>query len=160
MKKIAIFLICLTSILYGFSQGLYKLAHTFPVEGEGGWDYLACESESGRLFISHGSVVNVMDIKTGKLVGIIPDTKGVHGIALARDLDKGFISNGRDSSVTIFTLSTLATIAKVNVTGKNPDAILYDPFSAKVFAFNGRTNNATVIDAKTNKVVGTIPLDG
>jgi YVTN family beta-propeller protein len=150
------------SFLISFSaiaQG-YKVVNKFPVPGEGGWDYLVSDPETGRLFISHGTVVNVIDEKTGKLLGTIPDTKGVHGIALAHDLNKGFISNGRDSSVTVFDLKTLATITKVTVTGKNPDAILYDPFSHKVFAFNGRSKNATVIDAKTNSVVATIPLDG
>ncbi len=142
-----------------FAQS-YKVANKFPVAGEGGWDYLVSDPQSGRLFISHGSVVNVVDEKTGALLGTIPDTKGVHGIALATDLNKGFISNGRDTSVTIFDMKSLATITKVAVTGINPDAILYDPFSHKVFAFNGRTKNATVIDAKENKVIGTIALDG
>ena len=101
-----------------------------------------------------------MNASNGSLIGTIPDTKGVHGIALARDLNKGFISNGKDTSVTIFDLTTLATITKIKVTGKNPDAILYDPFSQKVFVFNGRTSNSTVIDAKTNSVIATIELIG
>ena len=101
-----------------------------------------------------------MDENTGKLLGAIPDTHGVHGIAIASDEDKGFISDGRDSAVTVFNLKTLAVITKVPVTGLNPDAILYDRFSHKVFAFNGKTKNATVIDAATNKVIGTISLDG
>jgi DNA-binding beta-propeller fold protein YncE len=138
----------------------YKIAKKFPVAGEGGWDYLISDPHQGRLFISHGTVVNVVSEKTGALLGTIPDTKGVHGIALAFDLNKGFISNGRDSSVTVFDLKTLATITKVQVTGINPDCILYDPFSHKVFAFNGRTKNATVIDGKDNKVICTIALDG
>jgi len=147
------------SFLTTFAQH-YKVVNKFPVAGEGSWDYLISDPETGRLFISHGTVVNVVEESTGKLLGTIPDTKGVHGIALANSLNKGFISNGRDSSVTIFDLKTLATITKVRVTGINPDCILYDPFSQKVFAFNGRTKNATVIDAKTNAVVATIPLDG
>ena len=145
---------------FAASAQLYKVTNKFPVPGEGGWDYLISEPETGRLFISHGTVVNVVDEKSGQLLGTIPDTKGVHGIALATNLGKGFISNGRDTSVTIFDLKTLATITKVHVTGINPDAILYDPFSHKVFAFNGRTKDATVIDAKDNRVVATIPLDG
>jgi DNA-binding beta-propeller fold protein YncE len=160
MKRFNLLLILLlVSSLSSFAQH-YKVANKFPVAGEGGWDYLVSDPESGRLFVSHGSVVNVVDEKTGALLGTIPDTKGVHGIALANDLGKGFISNGRDSSVTVFDLKTLATITKVQVTGINPDAILYDPFSHKVFAFNGRTKNVTVIDGKDNKVVGTIALDG
>jgi DNA-binding beta-propeller fold protein YncE len=101
-----------------------------------------------------------VDVAAKKVIGTIPDTKGVHGIALAKDLNKGFISNGRDTSVTVFDLKTLKFIARVKVTGNNPDAILYDSFSHKVFTFNGRSSNSTVIDAVTNKVVGTIALSG
>ena len=138
----------------------YKIVNRFPVEGEGGWDYIAIDENTGRLFISHGLVTNVVDSKSGKLLGTIQDTKGVHGIALAMDENKAFISCGRDSSVTIINLSSLEFIAKVKVTGANPDAILYDKFSHKVFVYNGRSSNATVIDAKTNAVVATIPLEG
>ena len=113
-----------------------------------------------RLFVSHGTVVNVVDLQSGKVMHTIPDTRGVHGIALAYDLNKGFISSGKDTSVTIFNLSTFEMISKVKVTGRNPDAILYDPFTQRVFTFNGGTSNATVIDANTGKVVGTIALEG
>ena len=112
------------------------------------------------LVTSHYNKQDVIDVTTNKLVGTIPDTKGVHGITLAKDLNKGFISNGRDTSVTIIDLKTLKIIAKVKVTGNNPDAILFDPYSQKVFTFNGRSSNSTVIDAKTNKVIGTIKLSG
>jgi len=138
----------------------YKIVNKFHIEGDGGWDYLNVDESTGRIFVSHGSVVQVIDEKNGKLLGTIPDTKGVHGIAIAADLNKAFISNGRDSSVTIINLQSLAFITKVPVTGQNPDAILYDPFSHKVFVYNGRTANATVIDATTNKVISTIKLDG
>jgi DNA-binding beta-propeller fold protein YncE len=138
----------------------YKIANRFQIEGDGGWDYLTLDESTGRLFVSHGTIVQVINVKEGKIMGTIPDTKGVHGIALAPDLNKGFISNGKDSSVTIFDLQTLNFITKVNVTGSNPDAILYDPYSQKVFAFNGRSSNATVIDANSNNVVETIPLPG
>jgi DNA-binding beta-propeller fold protein YncE len=138
----------------------YRIANKFPVEGDGGWDYLNVDESTSRIFISHGTVVNVIDEKDGKLIGTIPDTKGVHGIAIASDLNKAFISNGRDSSVTIINLTTLAFITKVTVTGQNPDAIIYDPFSHNVFVYNGRTANATVIDGSANKVIATIKLDG
>jgi len=138
----------------------YKITNKFHVEGDGGWDYLAVDESTGRVFISHGTVVNVVDEKDGKLLGTIPDTKGVHGIAIAQDLNKAFISNGRDSSVTVVDLTSLAFITKVNVTGQNPDAILYDPFSHKVFAYNGRSASATVIDGASGKVAATIKLDG
>jgi YVTN family beta-propeller protein len=138
----------------------YKVANRFHIEGDGGWDYLCVDESSGRIFVSHGMVVNVVNEKNGKLLGTIPDTRGVHGIAIASDLNKAFISNGRDSSVTVIDLTSLAFIAKANVTGQNPDAILYDPFSHKVFVYNGRSANVTVIDGSTDKVVATIKLDG
>jgi YVTN family beta-propeller protein len=138
----------------------YMIANRFHIEGDGGWDYLAVDESAGRIFVSHGSVVQVVDEMNGKLLGTIPDTKGVHGIAIAPDLKKAYISNGRDSSVTVIDLKSLALISKVSVTGQNPDAILYDQFSHKVFAFNGRTSNATVIDAVTDKTIATIRLDG
>ena len=138
----------------------YTITGKIHVEGDGGWDYLTVDDSTGRLFVSHGTIVQAVDTKTKKLVGTIPNTIGVHGIALAPDLNKGFISNGRDSSVTVFNLRTLEFIAKVPVTGKNPDAILYDKFSHLVFAFNGKTSNVTAIDAKTNTVIATVALDG
>lgn len=161
------FLICIL-LLLGLTVSLhaqspasqYKTANKIHLEGNDGWDYLTVDDSSGRLYVSHGTMVQVVDTRTGKIVGVISNTIGVHGIALASDLNKGFISNGKDSSVTIFDLQTLAFIAKLPVTGRNPDAILYDKFSHHVFAFNGTTSNATVIDAKTNKVAATIALDG
>ena len=104
----------------------YKISNKIKIEGDGGWDYLISDDATGRLYISHGTIVQVVNEADGKLIGVIPDTKGVHGIALAKDLNKGFISNGKDTSVTIFDLKTLATITKIKVSGKNPDAILYD----------------------------------
>jgi YVTN family beta-propeller protein len=166
MKKLTLIFSCL--ILLCFTSALkaqkgssgYKLVNKFHIEGDGGWDYLNVDELTGRIFVSHGTVVQVIDEKDGKLLGTIPDTKGVHGIAIANDLNKAFISNGRDSSVTIIDLKSLAFITKVPVTGQNPDAILYDPFSHKVYVYNGRTANATVIDGKTNKVTATIKLSG
>jgi DNA-binding beta-propeller fold protein YncE len=154
-------LLCCSNFLKAQTESSgYKIVNKFHIEGDGGWDYLNVDESTGRIFVSHSSVVNVIDEKDGKLLGTIPDTKGVHGIAIAPDLNKAFISNGRDSSVTIIDLKSLAFITKIQVTGQNPDAILYDPFSHNVFAYNGRTANATVIDGKTNKVVATIKLDG
>lgn len=138
----------------------YQIAHSFPVAGDGSWDYIAADEASARLFISHGTIVQVVDEKTGKLLGTIPDTKGVHGIAIAADLNKGFVSNGKDNSITVFDLKTLAVLAKVAVTGTNPDAIVYDPCSQQVFTFNGKSANATVLDARNNQVVDTVPMAG
>ena len=138
----------------------YKIVNKFSVEGDGSWDYIAVDENTDRLFVSHGMETNIVDSKSGKLLGTIENTKGVHGIALSQDENKAFISCGKDSTVTIINLTTLEFIAKVKVTGANPDAILYDTFSHKVFVYNGRTSNATVLDAKTNEVITTIALKG
>lgn len=158
MKKVIIALACLS--LCNISKAQYKIANKIKVEGDGGWDYITADEIGNMLFISHGTTVQVLDTKTNTLIGNIPDTKGVHGIALAHDLNKGFISNGKDTSITVFDLKTLKTLTKVKISGINPDAILYDVFSHKIFAFNGRSNNATVMDAKTDLVVATIALEG
>ena len=163
MKKAFFTISCAALIISSSSliaQSNYKIANKLHVEGEGGWDYLNVDEVNGRIFVSHATVAQVIDIKTGKLVGTIPDTKGIHGIAIANDLNKGFTSNGRDSSVTVFNLKTLEVITKIKVTGQNPDAILYDPFSQKIFTFNGGSSNSTVINAKDNKVIATVQLDG
>ena len=163
MKKLISSIICFTLLSGGIlmnAQSNYKIARQIHVEGDGGWDYITADATTGRLYISHGSVAQIVDIKTGKLVGTIPDTKGIHGVAIAHDLNKGFTSNGRDTSVTVFDLKTLAVTGKIKVSGLNPDAILYDAFSKKLFTFNGRSSDATVIDATNNRVLATIPLGG
>jgi DNA-binding beta-propeller fold protein YncE len=137
----------------------YHLINTYNLGGDGGWDYLTLDSSARRLYISRATHVIVIDADSGKPVGDIPDTPGVHGIALAPELGRGFISNGREGTVTIFDLKTLKAITKVKA-GDNPDAILYDPASKRVFAFNGRSHDATAIDATGDKVVGTIKLEG
>ena len=138
----------------------YKVSSNIHLPGTGGWDYLTTDDPAGRLYVSHGTMVQVVDTKTGQLAGVIENTPGVHGIAIAADLNKGFISCGRTDSVLVFDLKTLKVIAGIAITGKNPDAILYDKFSGKVFVHNGRTANSTVIDARTHAVIGTIALDG
>jgi len=138
----------------------YKLVNTIHIEGDEGWDYTTVDEETNMLYLSHGSMVQVVNLKKGKVVATIPNTNGVHGIALAHDLNKGFISDGKDTAVTIFDLETNATLAKIKVTGLKPDAIIYDKNTQRVFTFNGKSKNATAIDAKTNAVVGTIELSG
>ena len=160
MKKLIFALVSLSFCSLTNAQTQYKISAKIPVEGDGGWDYLAADEVNDRLFLSHGNIVQVVDAKTQKLLATIPDTKGVHGIALAHDLNKGFISNGKDSSVTVFDLKTLKALITVKVTGAKPDAILYDKFSQKVFVYNGKSANATVLDAKTDKVLATIKLEG
>jgi YVTN family beta-propeller protein len=143
-----------------FSQSEYKIISRIPLEGDDGWDYLTVDEATNRLFVSHGTRVQVVDLSSGKLVGTVYDLKRVHGIAIAQDLNKAYISCGGDSSVVVIDLKTLKSIAKVKVSGANPDAILYDQFSQQVFTYNGTSKDATVLDAKTYKVVATIPLDG
>jgi YVTN family beta-propeller protein len=154
-------LICSSVAVYAQAgKSEYKITNKIKLGGAGGWDYLSVDEPAGRLYVSHASQVMVVDLKKGALEGAIADTKGVHGIAIARDLNKGFISCGRDSSVAIFDLKTLAVTARVKITGRNPDAILYDPYKHLIFTFNGGSSNTTVLDAKTNKVIATIPLAG
>src|SRR5689334_5080953 len=137
----------------------YKVIKTVPIGGEGGWDYVYVDSAARRVYVSRGTHVVVVDADTYAVVGDIPDTQGVHGIAIASDLGRGFTSNGRADSVTIFDLKTLKPIGTVKTDG-NPDAILYEPVSKRVFTFNGRGKNATAINAAEGTVVGTIPLNG
>jgi DNA-binding beta-propeller fold protein YncE len=139
----------------------YAVKRKFVIGGDGGWDYLTYDERAHRLFVSRATHVQVIDPENGSVLGDIPETPGVHGIALAYDLDKGFISNGRDNSVTVFDLKTLKTVARIKIEdGENPDFIAYDSVSRRVFTFNGRSHNASAIDAAGLKVVATIPLDG
>jgi YVTN family beta-propeller protein len=137
----------------------YRVAKSYAIGGDGGWDYLTADSATRKLYISRASHVIVADLDTGKQVGEIADTPGVHGIALAPDLGKGFVSNGKDGTVSIFDLKTLATTSKVKA-GENPDAILYDSATKRVFAFNGRSKDASVMDADKGTALGTIKLGG
>lgn len=138
----------------------YKIVQQIHLEGDGFWDYLTADDATGMLYVSHGKMVHVVDMKTGKNVANITDVNGVHGIAIAPEFNKGFISNGADGNVTVFNTKDFSVIEKVTVTGKNPDAILYEPFTKTIITWNGRTSNATVIDAKTDKVLQTIELAG
>jgi DNA-binding beta-propeller fold protein YncE len=142
------------------SAGGYKIVQRIQLEGDGFWDYLNADDATGMLYVSHGKMVHVVDMKTGKSVATITDVNGVHGIAIAPEFNKGFISNGADNNVTVFNTKDFSVIEKVDVTGKNPDAILYEPLTKTIITWNGRSSNATVIDAKTDKVIQTIDLAG
>jgi DNA-binding beta-propeller fold protein YncE len=138
----------------------YHLVKTIPIGGEGGWDYAVADGDARRVYVSHATHVVVVDADSGAVVGDIPDTLGVHGIALAHDLGRGFISDGRSNNVTIFDLKTLKTIATVSTGGQNPDAIYYDEETKLVFAFNGRSNNVTAIRGADGTVAGMMPVGG
>jgi len=156
MKKIA-FLLALASATQ--LSAAYHVVRHIAIGGAGGWDYVTVDSAARRLYVSHSDRVDVVDIDRGKVVGTIPKTEGVHGIAIAPELHRGFVSNGRSSTMTIFDLDKLSTINEVKTSGDNPDAILYDPATKHVFTFNGRGQNTTVFDGD-GKVIATIPLGG
>jgi YVTN family beta-propeller protein len=137
----------------------YHIVNQFKLGGEGGWDYLIVDPEARRLYVSHSTHVLVVDADTGAILGDIPDTAGVHGIALVPELNKGYTSNGRASTVTVFDLKTLKVLKQIPV-GKNPDAIIYDDASKRVFTMNGASDDTTAIDVKTDTVTGTLALGG
>jgi DNA-binding beta-propeller fold protein YncE len=161
----ALFLCSLLSTAYlrgaalsGGASG-YHLIKKVKLGGAGGWDYLEVDPATHRLFISRGTHVIAVDPQQGKIVGDIPDTQGVHGIALADEFNKGFTSNGRTSDSTIFDLTSLKIIGNAR-TDKDTDAVIYDPFSKRVFTFNGDANTASAIEAASGTLVGTFPLGG
>lgn len=137
----------------------YHLIKSVVLGGEGGWDYLICDSAARRIYISRGTHVMVVDADTYAVVGDIPGTDGVHGIALAPELGRGFTSNGRSNTVTIFDLKSFKILGTAP-TGAGPDAIIYDPATRRVFTFNGHGDSSTAIDAATGTAVGTIALGG
>ncbi|HST13080.1 MAG TPA: YncE family protein [Terriglobales bacterium] len=141
------------------AQGNYHIVKKIPIPGQGGWDYLIVDEAGRRLYVSHGTQVEVLDVDSGKIVGSILHTLGVHGIAIAPESGRGFVSNGQTSTATIFDLKTLKTIGEVP-TGKKPDAIIYDAATSQIFAFNGGSDSVTVISAADGKVDGTIDLGG
>ena len=159
LSMISVFLITGNSFAQN-GKSDYVISQKFNLKDDGFWDYCTVDETNGLLYVSHNTEVQVVDVKTGKTVAAIDGLNGVHGIALAPELNKGFISSGRDAMVLVFNLKTHRALDKIKTTGDNPDCIMYDPFTQRVFTFNGRSANSTVIDAKTLKVLGTIPLDG
>lgn len=137
----------------------YKVSKTFHIASLGGWDYIAVDENSNKLYVSHGTQVNILDKITGDSLGVIANTTGVHGIAFNQALGKGYTSNGRLNTVTVFDLKTSAVLSQIK-TGENPDAIMYDAFSKKIITCNGRSKDLTIIDPITETVVATIPVGG
>jgi outer membrane protein assembly factor BamB len=137
----------------------YHVVKTVPISGEGGWDYVTVDSDARRIYLSHSTRVVVLDADSFVTVGEISDTQGVHGIAVAPELGRGFTSNGRANTATIFDLKTLKTLGTVK-TGTNPDAIVYEPVTKRVFTLNGRSKDATAFGAADGQVAGTFPLGG
>ncbi len=152
--------IAITALSLGsMMQAQYHVLRHMPLGGDGGWDYLTFDAVGHRLFITRGTHVMVVDAESGKVVGDVANTPGVHGVALVQDLGRGFASNGRENTVTEFDLKDLHEVARIKV-GQKPDAIVYDPFSKRVFTFNAGSTDTTAVDAATGKVAGSIPLGG
>lgn len=160
MKKIFLAVLSFGLMSLSVHAQTYVLDKTIALPGDAGYDYLSIDKVNHRLYVSHGTTVNVIDLNTDQPVGVISDMKGVHGIAIANKSNRGFISDGRADAVVAFDLTTLKTVATIPVDAKGPDAIIYDPFSDRVFSFNGESNNSSVIDPNTLKQVGTVDLGG
>jgi YVTN family beta-propeller protein len=160
MKKILLAIISTGLISLSLHAQTYVLDKTIALTGDAGYDYVSIDKVNHRLYASHGTMVNVIDLDTEQPVGVISDMKGVHGIAIANKSNRGFISDGRANAVVAFDLTTLKTLATIPVTANGPDAIIYDPYTDQVFSFNGESNNSSVIDPNTLKQVGTVDLGG
>ena len=137
----------------------YQLIKKTLIGGEGGWDYLIVDTTFNQLYVSHGNQVEVLNPETHKKIGVIKDTKGVHGIAIAAKYKKGFTTNGKTNTVSVFNIKDFK-VEKEIPTGKKPDAIMYDSFSNLIFVFNNDDASVTVINPETNEVVRTIKLSG
>ncbi len=141
------------------AKSSYHVANKYTIGGDPGWDYLAIDPDARRVYVTHFQKIEVLDADSGKAVGQITNTPGVHGIALVKTLGKGFTSNGKADTVSVIDLKTLGHVAEIKV-GKKPDAITYDPITDRVFVSNGDSDDLTVIDATAAKVVGTVALGG
>ncbi len=156
MKKAFAFVLVAAA---AFAAEGYHVLNKIKIGGTGGWDYVTADGANHRLYVSHGTSIAIVDTSTGSVLGTVADLHGVHGIAIADKLNKGFISNGQSNTVTVFDLSTFAKTAEIPA-GRNPDAICYEPKTERVFTFNGRSGDSTAIDAKSGAVVATFPLGG
>jgi DNA-binding beta-propeller fold protein YncE len=148
-----------TFALQAHAQSIFHVTRTVSLGGDGSWDYLRFDPDGNRLFVSRSTRVMVVDLASGKLAAEIPDTAGVHGVALVPELRRGVSSNGKANTTTIFDLDSLKTVASVP-TGEKPDAILWEPFSRTVLTMNGGANSITMIDVRAGKAVAAIPLPG
>lgn len=157
---LALALVAPSAVRAGPAAESPRVLSSMNLGGDGGWDYLSFDAPRQHLFVSRGDRVLVIDVQHARQVGTIADTQGVHGIAIAPELKRGYTSNGKTASVTVFDLDTLKTVAVITGTGEKPDAIVYDPASHHVLAFNGKSNSASVIDTTTSKVIASIRLPG
>ncbi len=160
-KSLTISSVLIQGVLSAGAQNAsgFHVASVFHIASGGGWDYIAAGPGNGRIYVSHGTQVNILDQKTGDSLGYIPNTTGVHGIAFAPALNKGYTSNGRINTVTVFDLSTNQVLSQI-AAGQNPDAIMYEDYSKSVITCNGRSQDLSIIDAATGTVTATIPVGG
>jgi DNA-binding beta-propeller fold protein YncE len=156
--KSVLFVLSFSALLFQGAHN-YKVVGRYPIGGVGGFDYVMLDESARRLYVSHGIQVEVLDADTGKVVGTIADTPGVHGAAIASSFKHGFTSNGRENKVSMFDPSTLQLIKKIDV-GKGPDGIYYDPATKRVFTNNHGSHDVTAIDAASGEVAGTVKVDG
>ena len=157
MKKLVTVAIVMMATFAAFAAEGYKVLNKIKIGGTGGWDYVAVDPNANRVYASHATLVEVVDLGSGKVVGQITQLHGVHGVAVAPDFGKGFITNGQSNSVTIFDLKTLAKLGEPQ-TGQNPDDICYEPKTKHIFTFNGRSGDSTAIDPKTNEIIKSFPV--
>ena len=157
MKRVLALGLTVSAFALG-SEG-FKVLSKIKIGGTGGWDYVAVDPDANRVYASHSTMVEVVDTKTGKVTGQITQLHGVHGVAVAPEFGKGFITNGQSNSVTIFDLKTLAKVGEPQ-TGQNPDSVCFEPKTKRIFTFNGRSSDSTAIDPKTNEVIKSLPLNG
>jgi DNA-binding beta-propeller fold protein YncE len=160
MKYIPQLTLGLCALFSSLTAVEFKKGKSIPLPGDGTWDYLTVDAGARRLYVTHGTRVHVLDLDKKTVIGEVAPTPGVHGVALAPDLNRGFTSNGANATVTVFNLTTLATLQTLKVPGTKPDSILYDPFTKRIFTFNGDSNNSTAFDAATGDVLGAIELGG
>jgi len=160
MKKIVLSTLCASLMAFSLHAQTYVFDKAINLTGDGGYDYVSIDKTNNRLYASHGAMVNVVDLASEQQVGVIEGMKGTHGIAIVNKWGRGFISDGRQDAVVAFDLKTLKVLATIPVAAKGPDAIMYDPFSDRVFSFNGESNNASVVNPETLKQVGTVDLGG
>jgi DNA-binding beta-propeller fold protein YncE len=158
MTKCLLLVLCFSAMVPQATTG-YKVETRYPVPGNGGFDYITLDEAARRLYISHGTQVDVVDADGGKLVGTIPDTPGIHGVAIAAEFKHGFTSNGAEGKVSMFDPSTLQVIKKIDV-GKGPDGIYYDPRTKHIFTNNHGSHDVSVLDANAGTLVGTVKLEG
>jgi len=163
MKRILLFFCCSTALFLNTltsSAQNYVLDKTIALPGNGGYDYAFIDQVNHRLYASHGMAVNVVNLQTEKVIGTISGMKGVHGIAVVNELNRGFITDGKANAVVAFDINTLKIIKTIPLTGNGPDGIIYDPASKKIFAFEGDSNSAAVVDPKELKQTGSVALGG